>query len=246
MSDQKVAIVTGGGKGIGKAIAKKLASEGYFVIINYNGSEQKAKETEQEILAEGFSCCTMRWNVSDYHACGEVVKDIIDTYKRIDVLVNNAGITKDSMIMKLGESDFDQVISVNLKGTYNMIQQTSRQFLKQRSGRIINISSVTAIIGNKGQSNYCASKAGVIGLTKSVARELGSRGITVNAVAPGFIDTDMTNVLPDSVKEDFISQIPLNKVGSTIDVANTVSFLASDNASYITGQVIAVDGGMTM
>lgn len=188
----------------------------------------------------------MQCNVADYAAVEELMKYVIGKYKRLDILVNNAGITKDNLLMKMGEEDFDAVIGINLKGAFNCTKHVSRQMLKQKGGRIINISSVSGVMGNAGQANYCASKAGVIGLTKSVARELGSRGITVNAIAPGFIDTEMTEVLSEDVKKAMGDQIPLKRFGKTEDVAETAVFLASDRAAYITGQVISVDGGMAM
>lgn len=244
--EKKIALVTGASRGIGREIALTLAREGAFVIINYNGSKEKAEEVKNAIIAEGGEAEIMQCNVAAYDACGEMVQTIIKQYGRVDILVNNAGITRDNLIMRMEENDFDQVISINLKGTFNTIKHLSRYFLKQRSGRIINISSVSGVMGNAGQANYCASKAGVVGLTKSVAKELASRGITVNAVAPGFIETDMTDVLAEDTKAELKKLIPLGTIGTTKNVADTVAFLASDKASYITGQVISVDGGMAM
>ena len=243
---KKVAVVTGASRGIGRAIALELAFRGAAVVINYNGSEERAKEVQKEIEQKGGEAMIMQWNVADYKACESAVKDIVKTYGSIDILVNNAGITKDGLLMGMSEEDFDAVISTNLKGVFNCIKHISRQMLKQKGGRIINISSVSGVMGNAGQANYCASKAGVIGLTKSVAREIGSRGITVNAIAPGFIDTEMTAVLPDDVKKAMGEQIPLKRFGTTEDVAQAAVFLASDRAAYITGQVLCVDGGMAM
>ena len=242
----KVALVTGAGRGIGRQIALTLAAQNAFVIVNYNGSKDKAEETVSEIKAAGGDAVSYKCNVSDFEECQQMITAIIKEYKHIDILVNNAGITRDGLIMKMSEDDYDAVLDTNLKGTFNTIRHMSRYFLKQKSGRIINISSVSGILGNAVQANYSASKAGVIGLTKAVARELASRGITVNAVAPGFVDTDMTDALSDSAKENLISQIPLGRTGKPQDIANAVLFLASDAAGYITGQVLSVDGGMAI
>lgn len=246
MLSGKVALVTGAGRGIGKEIALTLASYGANVIVNYNGSKDKAEEVVNSIKEKGGQAVAVQCSVADYTACGIMITEMLAEFGHIDILVNNAGITKDNLIMKMSEEDFDQVIETNLKGTFNTIKHMYRIFLKQKSGRIINLSSVSGVLGNAGQANYAASKAGVIGLTKTVARELGSRGITVNAVAPGYIDTDMTNAMSNAAKEATIAQIPLRRVGSTKDVAETVAFLASEKASYITGQVISVDGGMAI
>lgn len=242
----KVAVVTGASRGIGRQIALSMAKEGAIVIVNYNGSAKMAEETVKEICEAGGQAEAVQCNVSQSDKTEEFIKYVIDQYKRVDILVNNAGITKDNLLMKMSEEEFDSVVAINLKGTFNCIKQVSRQMLKQRGGRIINISSVSGVVGNAGQANYCASKAGVIGLTKSVARELGSRGITVNAIAPGFIDTEMTAVLPEQVKERMKEQIPLKRFGKTEDIAELAVFLASDKAGYMTGQVICVDGGMAM
>lgn len=242
----KVAVVTGASRGIGKAVALKLASQGAVVIVNYNGSREKAEEVQKEIEAKGGKSCIYQCNVSDYEKCETFLKEVIQEYGSLDILVNNAGITRDGLLMKMSEEDFDKVIETNLKGTFNTIRFATRQMLKQRGGRIINLSSVVGVTGNAGQANYAASKAGVIGLTKAAARELASRGITVNAVAPGFIETDMTAVLPEKVKETFVSQIPLGHFGSAENVASAVAYLASEEAGYITGQVLHVDGGMCM
>ena len=246
MLNGKVAVVTGASRGIGRQIAISMAKEGAVVIVNYNGSAAKAEDVVREITEAGGQAEAVQCNVSDYSAAEVFLKDIISRYKRIDILVNNAGITRDNLLMKMSEEEFDAVIDTNLKGAFNCIKHVSRQMLKQRGGRIINISSVSGVMGNAGQANYCASKAGIIGLTKSVARELGSRGITSNAVAPGFIRTEMTDVLPEDVKKAMGEQIPLKRFGETKDIAEAVAFLASDEAAYITGQVLQVDGGMAM
>ncbi len=246
MLEGKIALVTGASRGIGRQIALKLAGQGAFVIVNYNGSAAKAEETVKEIEAAGGKAEAVQCNVSDFEACGQMLTDVVAKHGRLDILVNNAGITRDNLLMKMSEEDFDAVISTNLKGVFNCVKHISRQMLKQRAGRIINISSVSGVLGNAGQANYCAAKAGVIGLTKSAARELASRGITVNAVAPGFITTEMTDVLSESVKAAATEQIPMKHFGSTEDIAAAVAFLASDEAGYITGQVLSVDGGMAM
>ena len=246
MLKNKVALVTGAGRGIGRAIAIALAKEGAEVIVNYNGSEERAKEVKQTIEENGGKVSIYKCNVSDFEACEAMIKDVVKEYGHLDILVNNAGITKDGLIMKMKEEDFDSVLNVNLKGTFNTIRHSARQMLKQRSGKIINISSVSGILGNAGQANYAASKAGVIGLTKTMARELGSRGITVNAIAPGFVDTEMTEILSEELKENACKQIILGRFGKPEDIANTAVFLASDKADYITGQVISVDGGMNV
>lgn len=244
--EKKVAVVTGASRGIGKAIAEKLASLGAMVIVNYNGSRERAEEVKAEIEAAQGKAEICQCDVSDYEACETFIQNVIKEYGHLDILVNNAGITRDGLLMKMSEEDFDQVINTNLKGAFNTIRFASRQMLKQRSGRIINLSSVVGVAGNAGQANYVASKAGVIGLTKAAAKELASRGVTVNAIAPGFIETDMTQVLPEKVKEASVAQIPLGKFGKPEQVAAAAAFLASEDAAYITGQVLHVDGGMVM
>lgn len=246
MLNGKVALVTGAGRGIGREIALTLASYGADIIINYNGSKEKAEEVAAMVQNMGRKAIAVQCSVADFEAGEKMVAAMLQEFGHIDILVNNAGITKDNLIMKMKKDDFDSVIDTNLKGTFHMIKHMYRPFLKQRSGRIINLSSVSGILGNAGQANYSASKAGVIGLTKSVARELASRNITVNAVAPGFISTDMTAAMTEAAKEATLSQIPLKRVGEPKDIAEAVAFLASDKASYITGQVISVDGGMAM
>lgn len=240
----KVALVTGAGRGIGSEIAKTLAASGAKVIVNYNGSKEAAEKVVEDIKAAGGAAEAMQCNVSDFEACKVMIDQILDKEQHIDILVNNAGITRDGLLMRMSEEDFDRVISTNLKGAFNTIRHLSRQLLKQRSGKIINISSVVGINGNAGQANYAASKAGIIGLTKSVAKELASRGINVNAVAPGFIETEMTGAMKEEAKNAVMAQIPMGRTGRTKDVANAVLFLASPMSDYITGQVISVDGGM--
>lgn len=246
MGEKKVAVVTGASRGIGRAIALELGRRGNIVVVNYNGSAEKAEAVKQEIEAAGGEACAMQCDVSDYGACEAFMKDIIKEYKRIDILVNNAGVTRDGLLMQMKEEDFDTVVDTNLKGAFHTIRFAARQMLKQRSGRIINLSSVVGLRGNGGQVNYSASKAGIIGLTKSAAKELASRGITVNAIAPGFIETEMTAVLPEETKAATLKEIPLQKFGKPEDVAQAAAFLASEEAAYITGQVLCVDGGMAM
>lgn len=244
--DKQVALITGASTGIGKAIALKLAKKGYYIVINYIGNKELATDAVKEIQDLGSDAMIYECDVTNFSAVETMMKDVIKETGHIDLLVNNAGITKDQLMLRMTESDFDAVINVNLKGTWNCIKNVTRSMFKQRSGRIINISSVIGLVGNVGQVNYSASKAGVIGITKSCAREYSARNITVNAVAPGFIATDMTKKLTDDVKDAILDKIPLNKLGSAEDVANAVVFLASEDAKYITGQVLAVDGGMTM
>ncbi len=246
MFKDRVAIVTGAARGIGKAVALRLASQGATVVVNYAGSEAVANEVVETIKSNGGEAYAYKCNVADYAAVEQMVADVVAKYGHVDILVNNAGITKDNLILKMTEQDFEDVINVNLKGAFNGIKAVTKQMMKQRYGRIINMSSVVGAMGNAGQANYCASKAGVIGLTMSSARELASRNITVNAVAPGFIDTDMTKVLPDNVKEALLAQIPAKKLGSTDDIANAVEFLAKEDSAYITGQVIHINGGLYM
>lgn len=243
---EKIAVVTGGSRGIGAAIAKKLASRGMTVIINYCGSEDRALAVKSAIEAAGGQAVAWRCDVSDCGQCEAFVKAVMEKYGRIDVLVNNAGITRDGLMMHMSDEDFSRVIDTNLKGTFYMMRFASRHMLKAKKGRIINMASVVGLMGNAGQVNYAASKAGVIGATKSAAKELASRGITVNAIAPGFIDTEMTGALSEKVQEQILTQIPLGTFGKPEHIANCAAFLASDEAAYITGQVIQVDGGMCM
>ncbi|AZN40822.1 3-oxoacyl-[acyl-carrier-protein] reductase [Paenibacillus albus] len=242
----KTALVTGASRGIGRSIAIALAEAGADVAINYSGSEAAAAETAQQIEALGRRTLVLKANVGKSDEFENMVKQVVETFGAIDILVNNAGITRDNLIMRMKEEEFDQVIETNLKGVFNGIKAVTRQMMKQRSGRIINISSVVGVLGNPGQANYVAAKAGVIGLTKASARELSSRGITVNCVAPGFIQTDMTDKLPQETREKLAADIPLARLGNPEDIAAAVRFLASGAAAYMTGQTIHVDGGMYM
>jgi 3-oxoacyl-[acyl-carrier protein] reductase len=242
----KVAVVTGAGRGIGKAIALKLAQLGASIVINYRSSAKEAEEVISEIRSNGGKAEMVQGDVSCFEDSERIIKFAVESFGKLDILVNNAGITKDTLLLRMKEEDFSKVLDINLKGVFNCTKHASNIMLKQKSGRIINISSVIGLIGNAGQANYAAAKAGIIGFTKSVAKELGTRGITANAIAPGFITTDMTEVLSDKVKEKLLENVPLKRLGSPEDVANLAAFLASDNASYITGQVINVDGGMVM
>ncbi|MGG4393490.1 3-oxoacyl-[acyl-carrier-protein] reductase [Paenibacillus thiaminolyticus] len=242
----KTALVTGASRGIGRAIAIHLAEAGADVIVNYAGSEAAAAETAAAIAALGRTAVTVKANVGKMEEAEQLVKTALEQFGKIDILVNNAGITRDNLIMRMKEEEFDQVIETNLKGVFNCIKAVTRPMMKQRSGRIINISSVVGVLGNPGQANYVAAKAGVIGLTKASARELASRSITVNCVAPGFIETDMTDVLPEDMKAQLLGQIPLGKLGQPAHIAKAVRFLASEDAEYMTGQTIHVDGGMYM
>ena len=242
----KSALVTGASRGIGRSIALQLAEEGYNVAVNYAGSKEKAEAVVEEIKAKGVDSFAIQANVADADEVKAMIKEVISQFGSLDVLVNNAGITRDNLLMRMKEQEWDDVIDTNLKGVFNCIQKATPQMLRQRSGAIINLSSVVGAVGNPGQANYVATKAGVIGLTKTAARELASRGITVNAVAPGFIVSDMTNALSDDLKDQMLEQIPLKRFGEDTDIANTVAFLASDKAKYITGQTIHVNGGMYM
>ncbi|EOD3982657.1 TPA: 3-oxoacyl-[acyl-carrier-protein] reductase [Staphylococcus aureus] len=242
----KSALVTGASRGIGRSIALQLAEEGYNVAVNYAGSKEKAEAVVEEIKVKGVDSFAIQANVADADEVKAMIKEVVSQFGSLDVLVNNAGITRDNLLMRMKEQEWDDVIDTNLKGVFNCIQKATPQMLRQRSGAIINLSSVVGAVGNPGQANYVATKAGVIGLTKSAARELASRGITVNAVAPGFIVSDMTDALSDELKEQMLTQIPLARFGQDTDIANTVAFLASDKAKYITGQTIHVNGGMYM
>lgn len=242
----KVAFITGATRGIGKQIAMVLAENGYDIALNYRTENDNLRETIKEIESKNVKCLAVKGDVSSYENCETFVSQIINEFGKIDVLVNNAGITKDTLLMRMKKEDFEDVIDVNLVGTFNVTKNVISHMMKARSGRIINISSVVGVSGNAGQTNYAASKAGIIGFTKSLAKEVASRGILVNAVAPGFIETQMTDVLKDEIKEKIAETIPLKRMGTATDVANVVKFLASDDSSYITGQVINIDGGMLM
>ncbi|WP_422657336.1 3-oxoacyl-[acyl-carrier-protein] reductase [Paenibacillus sp. EC2-1] len=242
----QTALVTGASRGIGRSIALALADMGVNVAVNYSGNEEAANAVVSEIKAKGVEAIALKANVGKSAEADALVKQVLDTWGRIDILVNNAGITRDNLIMRMKEEEFDQVIETNLKGVFNCLKAVTRPMMKQRYGRIINISSVVGALGNAGQANYVAAKAGVIGLTKSAARELASRGITVNAVAPGFIDTDMTRELPEDMREKLMGDIPLARLGKSEEIAGVVAFLASSAAGYMTGQTLHVDGGMYM
>ncbi len=242
----KVALVTGASRGIGREIAIQLAKAGAKVAVNYSGSEAKANEVVDQIKADGGEAFAIQANVSNAESVDVMVKEVISQFGALDILVNNAGITRDNLLMRMKEEEWDAVINTNLKGVFICTKAVTRQMMKQRKGRIINIASIVGVCGNPGQANYVAAKAGVIGLTKTTAKELSSRNITVNAIAPGFITTDMTDELSEDVKNEMLKQIPLARFGNPSDIANVVRFLAADESSYITGQTIHVDGGMVM
>jgi len=246
MDIRKTALITGGSRGIGKAIAIRLAEKGNNIVFSYVSNEEAAQKTLEEIKSKGVKVLAFKADVSFYDECQKLIDTTVKEMGSIDILVNNAGIIRDNLIMRMKEEEFDEVIRVNLKGVFNCIKHVSKIMLKQKSGRIINISSIIGLIGNIGQINYAAAKAGLHGITKSAAKELASRGITVNAIAPGFIESDMTNTLADKYKEAIIKAIPLGRIGKAKEVADLVCFLASEEASYITGQIICVDGGMAM
>ncbi|WP_026105033.1 3-oxoacyl-[acyl-carrier-protein] reductase [Halalkalibacterium ligniniphilum] len=241
-----IAVVTGGSRGIGRATALELARQGANVVVNYAGNQGKAEEVVSEIKGLGVDALAIQADVSDSKAVEEMIKEVITTFGRLDILVNNAGITRDGLMMRMKEEDWDAVINTNLKGVFNCSKAVTRQMMKQRFGRIINVASVVGVLGNAGQANYVAAKAGVIGLTKTMARELANRNINVNAVAPGFIDTDMTEELNDDLKAQLLGQIPLARLGNPEDVAKAIRFLATDDSAYMTGQTLHVDGGMVM
>lgn len=240
----KIALVTGGARGIGRAVSLTLAGYGADVAVNYSGSREKAEQTAEEIRAMGRRAIAVQADVSKQEDCTRMFAEIAEALGSVDILVNNAGITRDNLAVRMSEEEFDQVINTNMKGAFFCMRLAGASMMKKRSGRIINISSISGVRGNAGQINYCAAKAGMLGMTKCLAKELASRGVTVNAVAPGYIDTDMTAVLPEKVKETVLAQIPLRRIGRPDDIAEAVAFLASDRAAYITGQTIQVDGGM--
>lgn len=242
----KNVVVTGGSRGIGRAIALEFGKNGANVVINYANSDAEAKKVAEEIKSLGGNAILIKGNISSFNEGKKLIDETVKAFGTIDILINNAGITKDGLIMRMKEEQFDEVLDINLKGVFNTCKSAVFHMIKQRNGKIINISSIVGVIGNAGQANYAASKAGVIGLTKSIAKEVGSRGITVNAIAPGFIKSDMTDVLSEKVKDGMLSLIPLGRFGAVEDIAKTVTFLASESAEYITGQVINVDGGMVM
>lgn len=244
--NNKIALVTGASRGIGKQVAKDLASYGATVIANYPHPKDSAEQTVEEITKAGGKAAMIEFDVSNYDAVQESVGSVIDEYGTVDILINNAGITKDGLFLRMKEEDWDKVFAVNLKGVFNCTKAVIRTMSKQKSGRIVNIASVVGEMGNAGQLNYSSTKAGVIGFTKSAAKEFGSRGITVNAISPGFIQTDITQDIPDEYKEKYMEAIPLGRFGDTTDISNVISFLVSENASYITGEIVRVNGGMYM
>ena len=244
--EAKVALVTGGSRGIGRAICIELAKKGVDVAINYAGNDQQAQETAQACQELGVKTLLLKGSVADAAFCEGMIRQVLETFGHLDILVNNAGITRDNLAMRLSDEDFQQVLDTNLKGAFFCCRGAYRPMMKQRSGRIINVSSIVGLRGNAGQANYAASKAGLIGMSKSLAKELASRNVTVNVVAPGFIQTDMTDALPEKVRQSLLESIPMGRLGQGEDVAKAVAFLASEDASYITGQVLCIDGGMAM
>ena len=246
MGERKVVLVTGGLRGIGKEVAEIYAENGYDVVINYVSDRTDVEGIKKEFEEKKVKCLLIKADVSNSEDVEKMIEEAIKEFGKIDVLVNNAGITRDTLLMRMSEEDFDKVVEINLKGTYLVTKQVTKYMMKKRQGSIINLASVVGVVGNAGQANYAASKAGIIGFTKSIAKELASRNIRVNAVAPGFIETDMTNILKDEVKENIGNQIPLKRMGTAREVAEVIYFLGTDKSSYITGQVINIDGGMVM
>jgi 3-oxoacyl-[acyl-carrier protein] reductase len=242
----RVGIVTGGGRGIGRAVAVRLAEEGANLAISYRSNDEAAEETAERVREAGVKCELFKGDVSSPESVEALFKGVSDAFGRVDILVNNAGITRDNLMMRMKEEEFDEVLRTNLKGTYLCTRAALRPMIRARWGRIVNVSSVVGLVGNAGQANYAASKAGIIGFTKSVAREVAQRGITVNAVAPGYVETELTGSLPENVKDQIRSQVPMGRFGEPEEVAQVVAFLAGETAGYVTGQTIAVDGGMTM
>lgn len=245
-AERRVALVTGGGRGIGRAVALRLAQEGSNVAISYRSNDASAAEAAEEVRAAGVECETFKGDVASAEDVAALFEGVVEAFGRVDILVNNAGLTRDNLMMRMKEEEFDEVIGTNLKGTYLCTKAALRPMIRARWGRIINISSVVGIVGNAGQANYAASKAGIIGFTKSVAREVAQRGITANVVAPGYVETELTGTLPEKVKDQIRSQVPAGRFGETGEVAEVVAFLAGEGAGYVTGQTLAVDGGMTM
>lgn len=244
MLNGKTAVITGASRGIGAAIANRLSADGANIAVIYNGSEEKAKAIVSEAETKGVKAAAFKCNVASFDECGETVKKVIETFGKFEILINNAGINRDTLMLQMKEADFDDVVNINLKGTFNMIKHSYRQFMKQRYGKIINITSVAGIMGNAGQTNYAASKAGIIGLTKSVAKELAGRNVCCNAIAPGFVETDMTEAFLD--RPEVLNTIPLKRMGKPEEIAALAAFLADDMSDYITGEVIRIDGGLAM
>ena len=244
MLKDKCAIVTGASRGIGRAIAKKLASLGANIVLNYRSNDEEALKVKEELLSYGVDVFLYKCDISDFNAVEEMIKASKEKFGKVDIMINNAGITKDTLLLRMKEEDFDKVIEVNLKGVFNCLKAITPVMIRQKCGKIVNLSSVVGLVGNAGQVNYAASKAGLIGFTKSVAREVAARGVRVNAIAPGFIESDMTDAIPEKMKDAMIAQVPMKRIGQAEEVAEVAAFLASQE--YLTGQTIAIDGGMTM
>jgi 3-oxoacyl-[acyl-carrier protein] reductase len=246
IADGRVALVTGGGRGIGRAVALRLANEGANVAISYRSNDASADEAAEEVRAAGVKCAVFKGDVASPDEVAELFEGVGEAFGRIDILVNNAGLTRDNLMMRMKEEEFDDVVATNLKGTYLCTRAALRPMIRARWGRIVSVSSVVGLVGNAGQANYAASKAGIIGFTKSVAREVAQRGITANVVAPGYVETELTGTLPEKVKDQIRGQVPAGRFGEAEEVAEVVAFLAGEGAGYVTGQTLAVDGGMTM